>query len=587
MHIEQGWNRPARSGVALGGEPPRRHEQFAILTFHPPPEVQAQIPEIIHEVRHMIQHDFPIRVRSAFPSPLGLGLFEFDSTVQRQILLDASPIQFANGHIVVERHDEARNFRVCNYTRQCWIMLLCFPLDYQTTEFLSAAVAPFGRLLHWFEGPNRTRVLLECLILRPERVPQSVVLSRGSVLGGNGQSWSAACYILDGHFPDAFPPEEDPVPANGHPHPIHGAPLVNQNVAQHWQHEVAGAAQDIHADVGLNNEQMQEANEDLQIHPELEADDGFDDMEIDNGPAFPQHPDQPQDSISFDQSGSSAHYLRANGRDIVLNVEDVLAGIYGTNSADSSSSSSDSEVQSQPSLAFLRVESQAFQFMHAQLIQRPFTLPASLFHAIAQEESDQSLAIIPFRPSLHAVMIAIWAQAQGNMESEIIQNERIETPSSDSLPLDKSVEVPASNTERSEVESFPDDVTTTTDLCTARPVALPQVVSVSHPWASLEDSSVRRSARQSKAKDGFKYYQLEDHPRKKICVWSEVAVSPSDAGKLLANPPKPVDEFVPGQLPNDMLKTWGIACSIEPEDISDEALNQDPLPLVIHEDATD
>lgn len=194
----------------------------------------------------MLQHDFPVRVVTALPSPLRLGLFEFESTVQHAALLDASPIPFAHGHIIVERHDEARNFRVCNYTRQCWIMLLGFPLDYQTADFLKAVVAPFGRLLHWYEGPNKSRVLAQCLIL-----------------GGNGQSWSAACYIMNGHFPDAFPPDQDLVPANGNPHPIHGNPLVNPNVVQHWHHDLAGAVHDLHADVGLNQGQMQDAHDDL------------------------------------------------------------------------------------------------------------------------------------------------------------------------------------------------------------------------------------------------------------------------------------------------------------------------------------
>ena len=94
-------------------------------------------------------------------------------------------------------------------------MFLGFPLDYQSFEFLKAAVAPFGRLLHWFEGPNKSRVLIKSLVLTPERVPHSIVVSQGSLLGGNGRSWSVPVFILNGQFPDAFPAEEDPVPANG------------------------------------------------------------------------------------------------------------------------------------------------------------------------------------------------------------------------------------------------------------------------------------------------------------------------------------------------------------------------------------
>jgi hypothetical protein len=52
------------------------------------------------------------------------------------------------------------------------------------------------------------------------------VISRGTTLGGNGRSWSVPTYILGGDFPDGMPPDEDPIPANGIPHPAHDVPLV-------------------------------------------------------------------------------------------------------------------------------------------------------------------------------------------------------------------------------------------------------------------------------------------------------------------------------------------------------------------------
>lgn len=89
----------------------------------------------------MLQEDFPVRIFSAFPSSLGLGLLWFEDIVHGTTPLDVSPIQFGHGQIFVQHHDEARNFRACNYTRECWIMFLDFPVA-------RAVVAPFGRLLH-------------------------------------------------------------------------------------------------------------------------------------------------------------------------------------------------------------------------------------------------------------------------------------------------------------------------------------------------------------------------------------------------------------------------------------------------------
>ena len=53
--------------------------------------------------------------------------------------------------------------------------------------------------------------------------------------------------------------------------------------------------------------------------------------------------EQQKESISFDQSGSSSHYLRAHGHDITLTVEDVLAGRFVDSSSSSSEASSNYE----------------------------------------------------------------------------------------------------------------------------------------------------------------------------------------------------------------------------------------------------
>ena len=103
---------------------------------------------------------------------------QFQSATQRQLLIDVSSIAFGDHGVVrVIKHDEALNLRACPYIRHCQLMVLCFPLDYQTMEFFKAAVAPFGRLLVWQEGANKTKTFLDCLVISPERIPHSFVVS--------------------------------------------------------------------------------------------------------------------------------------------------------------------------------------------------------------------------------------------------------------------------------------------------------------------------------------------------------------------------------------------------------------------------
>lgn len=344
-------------------------------------------------------------------------------------------------------------------------------------------------------------------MITPERVPRSVVLSQGTVLGCNGQSWSFPCYILDGHFPDAIPADEDPIPVDGNPHRIHGVPVINPNVAQHWHHDMAGAAHGVHMDVGLNAQHMQQVNEDLiapmddvaDVWPAWMDDQVGDNAPEDQVPPVPQHPEQPQDSISFDQSGSTARYLQATGPDIVIRIEDVLAGNYGSSSNSSTSSSSGSEVQSLPCVAFQNVEEQAFKFLREPMplhFTRPLPIGPVLLNPHAP---DQNLAIVPYYPSLHDVLIRLWAEFQTSVTQD------------SSTPTD------------SQALSVVDEH----DMSLAETLALTSVVSVNNPKAYLEDSSCRRSTRQSLNRRGFRHIQLEGHPRKRQCTWTEVPVKVS------------------------------------------------------------
>lgn len=108
-------------------------------------------------------------------------------------------------------------------------MFLEFPLDFQKDLYVRAAVAPYGRLLEWYQDANRSRILVQALILSPNRVPRSLVVSRGMMIGGMGRSWSVPVYILNGNFLDAFPADEDPVPFDGELHPEHGPVVLGHN----------------------------------------------------------------------------------------------------------------------------------------------------------------------------------------------------------------------------------------------------------------------------------------------------------------------------------------------------------------------
>ena len=116
----------------MGGEAPRRHEEYVILTLNPAPPPHDAAAVLDHLV-DQLEERFPVRVLSHFLLPLGLGLIQFGTPMQSQGLINLSPIQLGNGiTLTITRHDESINLRTCNYSRVCNIMMLGFPLDFKT-----------------------------------------------------------------------------------------------------------------------------------------------------------------------------------------------------------------------------------------------------------------------------------------------------------------------------------------------------------------------------------------------------------------------------------------------------------------------
>lgn len=74
LTVEHGWNRPARGRVALGGEPTREHEDYAIVSIQPMPVDENQLRTTLAHVVQFLEDPQRVRVISDHLSPLGLAL---------------------------------------------------------------------------------------------------------------------------------------------------------------------------------------------------------------------------------------------------------------------------------------------------------------------------------------------------------------------------------------------------------------------------------------------------------------------------------------------------------------------------------
>jgi hypothetical protein len=80
--------------------------------------------DYFEQVRH-------VRILSACPSPLGLCLLRFRSVIAKEAMINLGPHILPEGReITLEHHDRGLNLRDCTFDRTCWVMFLCFLLDF-------------------------------------------------------------------------------------------------------------------------------------------------------------------------------------------------------------------------------------------------------------------------------------------------------------------------------------------------------------------------------------------------------------------------------------------------------------------------
>jgi hypothetical protein len=162
----------------------------------------------------------------------GLGLYELRSAAAVSGLLYQQPFEIAHGVFVrFVRHNDRLNHRSAHGFRSGWLMFLGIPFDYRNTFDIANTVATFGTFHNWHRDDDvLDRTLVFASYQSAALVPRDVVINRYANLGAARESWTSPCYILDANFADVMPPDEDPMPFDGNPHPLPGMLVPNSNL---------------------------------------------------------------------------------------------------------------------------------------------------------------------------------------------------------------------------------------------------------------------------------------------------------------------------------------------------------------------
>lgn len=115
---------------AVAARPKQRHEDWAIVPFNPYPDYPVMWFATRDIIREFLVDHRGFRIRDIQRSHLGQALVRFDSVHDRDLFVHTSPHPYGDVTLSFQRHNEGRNFRALNFNRECWLMLLGFPLDY-------------------------------------------------------------------------------------------------------------------------------------------------------------------------------------------------------------------------------------------------------------------------------------------------------------------------------------------------------------------------------------------------------------------------------------------------------------------------
>lgn len=211
LQIEEHLSRASRADVTIQNHPTKRHEDFVAVLVEPqPPEESIQ--DLIHQVVHIINHQYRFQVVRTIRFPLALCLVHLTSEVRTDALLAGDPMVLNNGDFNARFvcPDNLDNRRNCPFSRDGWIMILGIPLDFRNESDIERVVNTFGKLVRW-DHRDRVlgRVLARCLYSDPSAIPRKIVMENPANKGGYGESWTLQTFVLNGEFTDVFPMDEN------------------------------------------------------------------------------------------------------------------------------------------------------------------------------------------------------------------------------------------------------------------------------------------------------------------------------------------------------------------------------------------
>jgi hypothetical protein len=104
-------------------------------------------------------------------------------------------------------HDRGDNARRVLFNRECWLMLIGYPVDDRNIDDVQNAVKSFGRLILWQKDGLLGRIIIKVRVAELSDVPHYLIISEGDDF--EGISRIVQCEIIQQNMLGGQLPDED------------------------------------------------------------------------------------------------------------------------------------------------------------------------------------------------------------------------------------------------------------------------------------------------------------------------------------------------------------------------------------------
>nr|TKW30173.1 hypothetical protein SEVIR_2G017600v2 [Setaria viridis] len=279
-----------------------RNEDLAVVTLGNLPPGEIPFGPLRNAISNYLVHDLGLEVRDIQRSPFGRGeaFVRMGRPSDRDTLIARSPL-FNNGlSFTFVQHNRALNARRVNFNRECWLMLIGFPIDNRSSHEIEDSIRSFGRMILWQKDDVLARVIIKARVTDLVDIPHYLILSEGDDF--EGVSYTVQCEILQQNMLGAQLQDEDIPPGGPDGEFIFPGfqPNVQQQQNQPHNHNLdlegpGGQLPDLNGNPEQNNMAIEQDEQD----EEEDEEDGMDedvllDMLIEEAQALHEEEEEPQ-----------------------------------------------------------------------------------------------------------------------------------------------------------------------------------------------------------------------------------------------------------------------------------------------------